>query len=233
MIHLQSSRTLFLSAIPFTITSILAILIFFTTHIILFSNFQQSSYFPSSWNPTLVLYSPLTLSSLFSLPTILTKPPTDTRASLRQRYINEDRAQSFRPTRYGNSGPKDSLTRRPRRSRQRLQPSVRNVNGQSLSDVHRILHVLRRLSYYNGAGRGIAKVTHVVVSLVGIFGMFAAVIGALLAPWLVEAGNSVVDDEGFVYWMRADEDEEDEDDQRTCGTYRERTFGLVRLLDNS
>lgn len=103
-----------------------------------------------------------------------------------------------------------------------------------MSDLQRIKHVLIRLSYYNGGGRGSARILHIVVSLIGIYGMFAAVMGALLAPWLVEAGNSILDDDQFVYWARPDEDDDSGDGnvyQRACGPYRERKFALVRFLD--
>lgn len=130
----------------------------------------------------------------------------------------------------GNSGGGTGRASRSRRNNK--NKSRRRNKTDSVSDVQRIRHVLRRLSFYQGAGRGFARAVHVAVSLIGIFGMFAAIVGALLAPWMTEAGNSVVDDDQFVYWIRAD-DREDSDDEhpRACGTYREESFAILRLLD--
>lgn len=99
-----------------------------------------------------------------------------------------------------------------------------------LSNSQRAKHVLRRLSYYEGDGKGFARFTNIVVSVVGIFGMFAAVVGALLAPWLVEAGNLSSEDDRFVYWVRSDSDEDDDED-RVHGPSREEKYNLLRLLD--
>lgn len=104
--------------------------------------------------------------------------------------------------------------------------------NSALSDLSRIRHVLRRLSFYDGPTRRRARFVHMAVSLIGIFGMFAAVIGALLTPWLAEAGNSVLDDDTFVFWVNADDDDDDEDDvHRACGPYRENKFALLRTID--
>lgn len=100
-----------------------------------------------------------------------------------------------------------------------------------LSNSQRAKHVLRRLSYYEGEGRGIARFTNILVSVIGIFGMFAAVVGALLAPWLVEAGNLSSEDDQFVYWVRSNNDDDDDDEDRVHGPYREEKYNLLRILD--
>lgn len=233
MIRPQSSRASLLSVTALAVTIFIALLIFFTAQTFLFPSFQQSQVLPFSRDAPILFFSSLTLSSFMSIPGIYKKTFTGTKISFKQNRMRRNRIRNSRYVRDRNPIQNNNINRQFRRSRQILRPEVRNLHALSLSDVQRIRQVLRRLSHYEGSGRGFAKVTHVIVSLVGIFGMFSAVIGALLAPWLVEAGNSVVDDDSFVYWVRADEDEEDEDDQRTCGAYRERTFSLVRLLDNS
>lgn len=100
-----------------------------------------------------------------------------------------------------------------------------------LSNTQRTKHVLRRLSFYEGDGRGLARFTNVLVSVVGIFGMFAAVIGALLAPWLVEAENLTSEDDRFVYWVRANSDDDDDDEDHVHGPFREEKYSLLRVLD--
>lgn len=104
--------------------------------------------------------------------------------------------------------------------------------NSALTDLSRIRYVLRRLSFHNGPKRRRARFVHMTVSLIGIFGMFAAVIGALLTPWLAEAGNSVLDDDTFAFWVNADDDDDDDDDvHRACGPYRENKFALLRTID--
>lgn len=86
--------------------------------------------------------------------------------------------------------------------------------AREVGEVLRVQHHLRKISYYDGSGKGNVRITHFLVSLVGIVGMFAAVTGALLAPWLAQAGNTVTDDdEPFAYWMSAREPDEEEDDE--------------------
>lgn len=105
-------------------------------------------------------------------------------------------------------------------------------NNSVLTTSQRARHILRRLSYHQGYGKGFSSYTHVTVSLIGIFGMFSAIIGALLAPWLVEAGNIPSDDDRFIYWVRPDDDDEG-DEENIFGPYREEKFHLLRLLDVS
>lgn len=93
--------------------------------------------------------------------------------------------------------------------------------------------VLRSLSFYEGTGRGHTRVVHLFVTLLGVYGMFAAILGALLTPWLVDAGNIDLDDDRFSYWVRTGAQEDDLDDHRACPVYREQKFRLLRLLDVS
>lgn len=111
-------------------------------------------------------------------------------------------------------------------------PQSTQSTHRPMSDLSCIRHVLRRLSFHDGPPRRRARFVHMAVSLIGIFGMFAAVIGALLTPWLAEAGNSVLNDDTFAFWVGADDDDDDEDDMhRACGPYRENKFALLRTID--
>lgn len=98
-----------------------------------------------------------------------------------------------------------------------------------MTQQQRSRHIMLRLSHFSGSGKGFARIAHVVVSLVGIIGMFSAIVGALIGPWLADTGEDGMDEDRFAYWVRPDDD--DERDDRTCGLAREDKYGLQRLLD--
>lgn len=95
------------------------------------------------------------------------------------------------------------------------------------TQLQRVQHVVARLSFYDGYGNGNAGFTHVGVSVVGIVGMFAAIVGALLGPWLADGGDEGMDEDGFSFWAGDD----DEADVRLCGRAREERLWMVRLFE--
>lgn len=83
-----------------------------------------------------------------------------------------------------------------------------------VNEVLRVRHHLRKLSYYEGHGKGNVRITLLLVSLVGIVGVFSAITAGMMAPWLTNAGYTIIDDdEEFQYWMTANEPDEEEDDE--------------------
>ncbi|CAN8070258.1 unnamed protein product [Agarophyton chilense] len=98
-----------------------------------------------------------------------------------------------------------------------------------VSHRQRILHILQRLSRFDGGARGAARVVHAFVAMIGILGMFSAIVGALAAPWLNETGEDGLEEDRFSYWAT---DEDDQNDDRCCGHMREQRYWLVRLLDS-
>lgn len=97
-----------------------------------------------------------------------------------------------------------------------------------LTQRQRIRHILQRLSRYEGSGRGSARVVHAVVSMIGVLGMFSAIVGAIAGPWVADTADDTIDDDRFSYWVR---EEDDEDEERCSGALREERYWLVRLLD--
>lgn len=79
-----------------------------------------------------------------------------------------------------------------------------------------------RLAAFRGSGTATARGAHAFVSALGVLGMFAAIVGAMLGLWLDEAGDGDDDDaDGFCYW----ESDMDADD----GAEREAHYGVMRL----
>lgn len=74
---------------------------------------------------------------------------------------------------------------------------------------------MRRLREFRGRLRGHAIVTHGVLVTVGLIGMFAAVVGALIGGQL---GETMHEDDRFGAW---DSDEE-------CGEEREQVYGALQ-----
>jgi hypothetical protein len=57
-----------------------------------------------------------------------------------------------------------------------------------------------RLGLYRGHGRRRARAAYAAVSAVGVMGMFAAIVGAMLGVWLDEACEDGDEEDGFSYW---------------------------------
>ncbi|KAI0561430.1 hypothetical protein FGB62_82g063 [Gracilaria domingensis] len=98
-----------------------------------------------------------------------------------------------------------------------------------LSQRQRVQHILQRLSRFDGRARGSVRIVHACVAMIGILGMFSAILGALVAPWLNETGDDGLEEDRFSYWVT---DEDDQFDDRCCGVAREQRYWLVRLLDS-
>lgn len=99
-----------------------------------------------------------------------------------------------------------------------------------ISQQQRSLHIVYRLSRFSGTGRGASRISNVIVSCVGIIGMFSAIVGALIGPWLAEIRESS-DDERFTFWVN--EEEEEENNEHICGFSREEKYSFHRVLDVS
>lgn len=97
-----------------------------------------------------------------------------------------------------------------------------------LTQRQRIRHILQRLSRFEGSGRPSVRVVHAAVSMIGVLGMFSAIVGAIVGPWVADTADDTIDEDRFSYWVREDDDE---DDERCCGVLREERYWLVRLLD--
>lgn len=81
-----------------------------------------------------------------------------------------------------------------------------------------------RLSLYEGVGRGFACYAYIGLSMLGIVGMFAAIVGALIAPCLVDVVDEEYDEEGFRFWA-GDLDESCE------GAEREKLYAMLAWID--
>lgn len=62
--------------------------------------------------------------------------------------------------------------------------------------------------------------------MLGILGMFAAIVGALLGPCLADTGDDDADEDRFCYWAQDGDDE-------PLGQEREHIYASLRLVEMS
>lgn len=98
--------------------------------------------------------------------------------------------------------------------------------SHSLSTAQSLRFSIIRLANYDGAGRGFACYAHIAVSMLGILGMFAAIVGALLGPSLADTDDDDSDEDRFRYWAQDGDDE-------PCGQKREQIYASLRLVEMS
>lgn len=96
----------------------------------------------------------------------------------------------------------------------------------SFSTAQSLRFSIIRLASYDGSGRGFARYAHITVSMLGILGMFAAIVGALLGPCLAGTGEDDMDEDRFCYWAQDGDDE-------PCGREREEIYANLRLVETS
>jgi hypothetical protein len=72
--------------------------------------------------------------------------------------------------------------------------------GGGVSARSRMEMTVARLGLYRGHGRRRARAAYAAVSAVGVMGMFAAIVGAMLGVWLDEACEDGDEEDGFSYW---------------------------------
>jgi hypothetical protein len=95
---------------------------------------------------------------------------------------------------------------------------AKSVSGHTLT-----LLTLARLRAHKGPLSHRHRLAQALVSSVGIVGMFAAIVGAMLGLWLDEAGDSDEDgDDGFRYWDVSDSGPHD-------SAAREEQYLLLRI----
>jgi len=115
-------------------------------------------------------------------------------------------------------------------SAQISKPSSETPQEQlQITTWQRVWMIIFRLSIYEGNGCGFARVAHVAVSIIGILGMFSAILGAVLGQWVTDPRDDALEEESFAYWVV---EEDDEDGDGTCGSIREEQYKLLRIYEN-
>jgi hypothetical protein len=67
-----------------------------------------------------------------------------------------------------------------------------------------------KLGLYKGRGNPASTVVYAVVSTIGVMGMFAAIVGAMLGVWLDDASADADDEDRYSYWDNGEWDIEGE-----------------------
>lgn len=114
------------------------------------------------------------------------------------------------------------------------QTSTCQASPSPISQRQRALHIVHRLATFSGGERGIARLIHLIVSLLGVLGMFSAIVGAFLGPWLTDTGDGPLDEDGFSYWVRDDDHDYigmGFDCSRSAAMIREEKYRLIRFFD--
>lgn len=129
--------------------------------------------------------------------------------------------------------PKKSLSRKVR-----VDSRVPERNEQRLgSNKERIRQRLHRLTGHKGFGDGKARYIHAALSLIGFFAMFASFIGSINQRTLFQAGSLHSHESGFIFFIRNDENDVEDDDgeeldgERANAADREMYFHPIRILD--
>lgn len=110
--------------------------------------------------------------------------------------------------------------------------------SREVTEVRRVRHVLRQLSFLEGRASGTAHGVRRFVFLVGFFGTFATLCAAFMVPYMAPGGYmDTEDDRSFHFGLRGDEsDEEDYEDEeralrRAITLDRERILSLTRVVN--
>lgn len=83
---------------------------------------------------------------------------------------------------------------------------------------------IEELKIFQGRAHGLGMISHGIVVAVGLMGMFAAVLGAMIGHRIPETED---DREGFAYWAS----DSDDDGWFGNGGQRESTYGPLRICD--
>eukprot|EP00177_Eucheuma_denticulatum_P008073 GFKZ01014708.1.p1 GENE.GFKZ01014708.1~~GFKZ01014708.1.p1 ORF type:complete len:148 (+),score=10.73 GFKZ01014708.1:328-771(+) len=105
-----------------------------------------------------------------------------------------------------------------------IQPQSSTPRKLTLSTGELLRFSIIRLAGYEGSGRGLSRYTHLALSMLGILGMFAAIVGALLGPCLADTSDHDIDEDNYFFWAQ-------EDDLLRCGLDREQLYARLRLVE--
>lgn len=99
---------------------------------------------------------------------------------------------------------------------------VESNDDQRVSTQARVEMTVARLGIGRAKGKLQKRGVFAAVSGMGVIGMYAAIVGAMVGVWLEEVNEDADDDDGFSYWDNIEDTEED------MGRERERHYGGMR-----
>lgn len=109
--------------------------------------------------------------------------------------------------------------------------SLTCVTGMKAEEWEGVGKFVEKVGNYDGWGHGYIWVTHTIVGLIGILGMFSAIAATITGKFMMEeVSEDIYDDDGFSYWAKDDEFDNSPDELILFGITRERRLWVARLL---